>query len=66
VIGFRGAVYPIGGIGEKLAAADEAGADVFLVPEGNLKEARAAGDHDLELVVVATFDDAIAHLEGGG
>ena len=66
VIGFRGAVYPIGGIGEKLAAADDAGADVFLVPKGNLKEARAAGDHALELVVVVTFDDAIAYLEGGG
>lgn len=61
-----GSVYPIGGIGEKLRAADDAGADVFLVPKENLKEARAAGDHDLELVVVETFDDALAYLEGEG
>lgn len=61
-----GSVYPIGGIGEKLTAADDAGADVFLVPKENLKEARVAGDHDLELVVVETFDDALAYLEGEG
>ncbi|MGZ8596071.1 MAG: YlbL family protein [Actinomycetota bacterium] len=65
VIGTDGAVLPIGGIGEKLTAADDAGADVFLVPKDNLEEARAAGDHGLELVVVATFDDAIAYLASG-
>lgn len=66
VIGTDGTVLPIGGIGEKLAAADDAGADLFLVPKDNLAEARAAGDHGLELVVVATFDDALAYLEGEG
>jgi PDZ domain-containing protein len=62
----NGTVFPIGGIGEKLTAAEEAGADVFLVPQENLKEARAAGDHDLELVVVETFDDALSYLEDRG
>lgn len=61
-----GTVYPIGGIGEKLTAAEDVGADVFLVPKQNLKEARAAGDHDLDLVVVETFDDAVEYLEDGG
>jgi len=64
VIGTDGAVFPIGGIGEKLAAAADAGADVFLVPKDNLGEARVAGDHGLELVVIATFDDALAYLDG--
>ena len=64
VIGLDGSVYPIGGIGEKLAAAEDAGASTFFVPRDNLREARVAGDHGLELVVVETFDDAIAYLEG--
>lgn len=61
-----GTVFPIGGIEEKLAAAADAGADVFLVPKENVREARAAEDHGLELVVVETFDDALGYLEGGG
>lgn len=64
VIGLDGTVYPIGGIGEKLAAAEDAGASVFFVPKDNLREARRVGDHGLELVVVETFDDALAYLEG--
>lgn len=64
-IGIHGEVLPIGGIGEKLAAAADAGADVFFVPKDNLAEARAAGDHGLNLVVVATFEDALKYLEGG-
>jgi PDZ domain-containing protein len=64
VIGLDGTVYPIGGIGEKLAAAEDSGASTFFVPKDNVAEARAAGDHGLELVVVETFDDALAYLEG--
>jgi len=64
-IGIDGRVYPIGGIGEKIAAADHAGADVFLVPKDNLQEAEAAGDRGMEFVTVQTFDDALAYLEGG-
>ncbi len=63
VIGIDGTVYPIGGVGEKLAAAEDAGASVFLVPKDNLREARRVGDHGLELVVVQTFEDALAYLE---
>jgi hypothetical protein len=36
---------------------------VFLVPQGNLKAARAGGDHGLRLVPVSSFDDALASLE---
>ena len=60
-----GTVYPIGGIEEKIAAAADAGASVFLVPEGNEEAARAAGDRGMELVPIGTFADALAYLEGG-
>jgi PDZ domain-containing protein len=63
-IGVDGTVFPINGIQEKIAAAADAGATVFLVPEDNLKAAREGGDHGLQLVPVSTFDDALAHLEG--
>ena len=62
-IALDGTVIPIAGIGEKLAAAADAGARVFLVPEGNLGAARASGDRGMELVSVASFDDALAYLE---
>ncbi len=62
-LGIDGAVYPIGGIEEKVFAAARAGADVFLVPEGNLGEARAGGEDGVELVAVSTFDEAIEYLE---
>jgi PDZ domain-containing protein len=61
-IALDGTVIPIDGIEEKLAAAADAGATVFLVPEGNAEAARASGDHGLELVEVATFDEALGYL----
>lgn len=61
-----GTVHPIGSIDEKVLAAAEAGASVLLVPEGNLGEASAADDRGLELVSVASFEEALAYLERGG
>jgi Lon-like protease len=58
-----GTVFAIDGVQEKIAAAADAGATVFLVPEDNLGAARAGGDHGLDLVPVASFDDALASLE---
>lgn len=63
-IAVDGSVIPIAGIQEKVAAAADAGATVFLVPQDNLKAARAGGDHGLELVPVSSFDDALAYLDG--
>ena len=63
-IGLDGSVFPIGGIEEKVVAAADAGAVVFLVPVDNLEGARSLGDPGLELVPVASFDDALAYLEG--
>ena len=58
-----GEVAPIAGVGEKVLAATRAGADVFLIPEANLDEARAEAG-ELELIPVRTFDDAIEKLTG--
>jgi Lon-like protease len=59
-----GTVRPIDGIGQKIAAAADAGAAVFLLPEENAEAAEDAADHRLELVPVSSFDDAIAYLTG--
>lgn len=64
-IGPDGAVYPVGGVAEKLRAAARAGAEVFLLPKDNLRKAEAAGDHGMELVPVDDLDDALAYLQGG-
>jgi len=63
-IGVDGRVFPIAGIGEKLAAAAHAGATVFLVPKGNLEAAQRSGDRGMHLVLVGTFEDALAYLQG--
>lgn len=59
----RGEVGPIGGITFKLAAAKDAGAQVFLVPAGNCGEAVAAAPDGLSLVKVGTLDEAISALD---
>ncbi|MGH9212050.1 MAG: YlbL family protein [Acidimicrobiales bacterium] len=61
-----GAVGPIGGAGQKAAAAREAGVDVFLVPSADYESAVAhAGD--VEVVRVDSLDEALAALaEFGG
>jgi PDZ domain-containing protein len=60
-----GGVGPVGGVEQKVAAAERHGADVFLAPLGNVDAARAAST-DIEIVGVATFDDARRYLEGAG
>jgi Lon-like protease len=62
-IGCGGRVGAIGGIQQKIAAAEEEGAEVFLVPQGNYQAAQQVAD-DIKLVPVGTFDDAREYLEG--
>ena len=64
VIDPDGTVSPIGGITDKVVAAERAGATVFLVPTDNMAELDGVETGDMELVAVATFDDALAALRG--
>ena len=64
-----GVVGPIGGIQQKVVAAREKGAELFLVPAANCPDAVANAPAGLRLVRVETLDDALAALEavrGGG
>ncbi len=58
-----GSVRSVGGLDEKAIAAVDAGAEVLLLPEANLEDARAVAGNGLEFVPVATLSDAIAFLE---
>jgi PDZ domain-containing protein len=61
-IDLEGNVGPIGGIRDKAIAAERAGADVFLVPADNMSELRDADTGAMELLPVATFDEALRGL----
>jgi PDZ domain-containing protein len=56
-----GTVGSIGGVKQKAIAAERAGADLFLVPDGNYEEARDAVD-GLDVVAVSDFDEALSVL----
>jgi len=64
-LGLDGAVGPIGGIRDKVLAAQEAGAEIFLVPADNMAELEGVDAGGMRLVSVATFDDARRALEDG-
>ena len=65
-----GRVGPIGGIEQKAVTVERAGVDVFLIPAGlkpaELDAARRQAGDDVELIEVATLDEALAALEGLG
>ena len=56
-----GKVDPVAGVKFKVWAAEDAGAELFLVPEVNRAEAAAAAKR-LRVVGVATFDDALREV----
>jgi PDZ domain-containing protein len=58
----EGTVGPIGGVKQKIAGADAAGAEVFLVPAANCAEA-AETDHDITLVKIEKLAGAVDALE---
>ncbi|MBS3898890.1 MAG: PDZ domain-containing protein [Dethiobacter sp.] len=64
-INLREEVGSIGGVRQKVRAAEKAGAQYFLVPEGNFAEAKMVA-RSIELVPVATLEEALAFLEGIG
>lgn len=58
-----GNVGNIGGVRQKVVAAEAAGAEYMIVPEGNYEAARTAPRGDIELVPVSTVDEALDFLE---
>lgn len=58
----QGNVGAIGAIEQKLVAASDAGATLVLVPASQVDEARAGAPEGLEVVGVATLDEAIEAL----
>jgi len=58
-----GTVYPIGGIQDKVVAAQRAGATIFLAPKGNMGELQGVGTGDMQVIPVKTFGDALQALQ---
>lgn len=61
-IDIDGKVGPIGGIAQKIAGAEAAGATVFLAPADNCDEV-VGHERGLTVVKVDTFDDAVSGLQ---
>jgi Lon-like protease len=59
----NGKVGAIGGIQQKVAAARETGAALFLVPAANCREALGAMNGDMRLVRASTMGDVVGALE---
>lgn len=58
-----GEVGSIGGIQQKIAAAADQGAELFLAPAGNCDEVAGADPGDMQVVSVETLDGAIDAVE---
>jgi len=58
-----GSVGPIGGIQQKIPAAKDAGAKLFLVPKDNCADAVGADHGDMRLVKVTTMHSAVQAIE---
>lgn len=61
-IALNGDVLPIGGIQQKVVAAERAGATVFFAPASQANEAAAVA-HGIVVVPVHTYRDALAYLQ---
>lgn len=57
-IALDGTVEPIGGVEQKVAAAERAGADYFLVPRENYEDARRVA-RGIDVISVATMEEAL-------
>ena len=57
-----GQVGPIGGITDKVVAAERVGARVFLVPKENMAALADIDTGSMQLIEVASFDDAVEAL----
>ena len=62
-ISANGVVSPIGGIQQKMIAARDAGATVFLAPAGNCSDTRGAVPAGLRVVKISTLSGAVSALD---
>ena len=62
----NGTVGLVGGVAQKVEAAEEPGADVFLVPSGEYETALEHADADLKVIKVDTLDQALQALASIG
>jgi PDZ domain-containing protein len=62
-IQYNGEVGAIGGIRQKVVGAEAAGAEYILVPEANYQAALTAERDSIQIVSVATLQDAIDFLD---
>jgi PDZ domain-containing protein len=63
-----GSIGEVGGVVQKTAAVEEAGIDLFLVPLGEVEQAREAAGDDVRVEGVATLEDALrllSEIRGG-
>jgi PDZ domain-containing protein len=65
-IDVAGRVGPVGGVAQKVEAAEEAGAEMFLVPADEAGEARRTAGKRMKVVSVETMDEAVAALAVSG
>jgi len=63
-IALDGTVGAIGGIRQKVVGAEAAGAEYILVPQDNYEAALTAERDHIEIVPVATLEDALGFLQG--
>lgn len=63
-IAYDSTVGAIGGVRQKVVAAEAAGAEYVLVPESNYEAALSAPRDSIEVVSIAALQDAIAFLDG--
>lgn len=59
----QGNVGPVGGTEQKIEAALDASAGIFLAPTEELEQPRAAAGDRLQIVEVATLQEAIEALQ---
>jgi PDZ domain-containing protein len=62
----KGRVGPIGGVVQKMYAAMDNGAEMFLAPRSNCGEIAGNTPDGLDVVAVRTLDEAVAALDGTG
>ena len=62
MVSANGAIGPIGGIQQKMVAARDAGATIFLTPAANCSDTEGATPAGLRLIKVSTLAEAVADL----